>query len=218
MSDGRIVQTTHHHEYLPDHVGRKRINLQQASSPVNDRPTTAFPRCSANRSSATIWAATASARDFNTLRAAGNNVPWGIWSDGETLWVAGFADGKIYAYHMTTKARAADKEFDTLRAAGNNDPTGIWSDGTTMWVADLRDARIYAYNMPAASAGDAATDRAALVAFYNATGGANWGNNGNGKIEKKKVIEAIKDYLFGEGDEAISKGDVIRLINLYLFG
>ena len=29
------------------------------------------------------------------------------------------------------------------------------------------------------SAGDAATDRAALVALYNATGGANWGNNGN---------------------------------------
>ena len=82
----------------------------------------------------------------------------------------------------------------------------------------MRDARIYAYNMPAASAGDATTDRAALVAFYNATGGANWGNNGNGKIEKKKVIEAIKDYLFGEGDEAISKGDVIKLIKLYLFG
>ena len=30
-----------------------------------------------------------------------------------------------------------------------------------------------------ASAGDAASDRAALVALYNATGGANWGNNGN---------------------------------------
>ena len=28
------------------------------------------------------------------------------------------------------------------------------------------------------SAGDAASDRAALVALYNATGGANWGNNG----------------------------------------
>ena len=39
------------------------------------------------------------------------------------------------------------------------------------------DGKIYAYNMPAASAGDAATDRAALVALYNATGGANWGNN-----------------------------------------
>ena len=40
----------------------------------------------------------------------------------------------------------------------------------------------------------------------------------NGKIEKNEVIEAIKDYLFGEGDEAISKGDVIKLIKLYLFG
>ena len=30
-----------------------------------------------------------------------------------------------------------------------------------------------------ASGGDAATDRAALVALYNATGGANWGRNGN---------------------------------------
>ena len=29
------------------------------------------------------------------------------------------------------------------------------------------------------ASGDAATDRAALVAFYNATGGANWRNNGN---------------------------------------
>ena len=35
------------------------------------------------------------------------------------------------------------------------------------------------YCMPAASAGDAATDRAALVALYNATDGANWLNNGN---------------------------------------
>ena len=42
--------------------------------------------------------------------------------------------------------------------------------------------------------------------------------NNNGTIEKNEVIEAIKDYLFGEGDEAISKGDVIRLIKLYLFG
>ena len=46
-----------------------------------------------------------------------------------------------------------------------------------------------------------------------------WGKcDSNGTIEKKEVIEAIKDYLFGEGDEAISKGDVIKLIKLYLFG
>ena len=33
--------------------------------------------------------------------------------------------------------------------------------------------------MPSASAGDAASDRAPLVALYNATGGRNWRNNGN---------------------------------------
>ena len=94
------------------------------------------------------------------------------------MWVADWSGSKIYAYDMMTGARVPARDFNTLAAAGNNNPAGIWSDGTTMWVADLRDARIYAYNMPAASAGDAATDRAALVAFYNATGGANWGNNG----------------------------------------
>ena len=35
------------------------------------------------------------------------------------------------------------------------------------------------YCMPATTAGDAATDRAALAALYNATDGANWHNNGN---------------------------------------
>ena len=42
--------------------------------------------------------------------------------------------------------------------------------------------------------------------------------NNNGTIEKIEVIAAINDYLFGEGDEAISKSDVIKLIDLYLFG
>ena len=36
-------------------------------------------------------------------------------------------------------------------------------------------------------------------------------------FEKNEVIAAIH-YLFGEGDEAISRAEIIRLINLYLFG
>ena len=40
----------------------------------------------------------------------------------------------------------------------------------------------------------------------------------SGTIEKSEVIQAINDYLFGQGDAAISKPDVIRLIRLYLFG
>ena len=47
-----------------------------------------------------------------------------------------------------------------------------------------------------------------LVARYDA----------NGTIEEGEVIKAINDYLFGEGDEAISKAEVIEPINRYLFG
>ena len=43
-------------------------------------------------------------------------------------------------------------------------PRGIWSDGTTTWVSDSEDAKIYAYH----------AERDALVALYNAAGGANW--------------------------------------------
>lgn len=32
-------------------------------------------------------------RDFNTLEAAGNDYPTGIWSDGRTMWVADDAQG-----------------------------------------------------------------------------------------------------------------------------
>ena len=42
--------------------------------------------------------------------------------------------------------------------------------------------------------------------------------NQNGTIERSEVIAAINDYLFGRGDEAISKAEVIKLINLYLDG
>ena len=49
-----------------------------------------------------------------------------------------------------------------------------------------------------------------LIARYDA--------NGNGTIEKVEVIAAINDYLFGREDEAISKAEVIKLINLYLDG
>ena len=61
-----------------------------------------------------------SSKDFDTLSAAGNNFPIGIWSDGTTMWVADNTDSKIYAYNLATKARDSSKDFDTLSAAGNN--------------------------------------------------------------------------------------------------
>ena len=87
------------------------------------------------------------AADFNTLVGASNWAPQGIWSDDTTMWVADSFAGKIYAYDLSTKARASGKDFDALEAAGNTVPYSIWSDGTTMWVADLLDGKIYAYDM-----------------------------------------------------------------------
>ena len=83
------------------------------------------------------------AKDFDTLAAAGNNDPRGLWSDGATMWVADTGDedtgaDKLYAYDLDTKARVPAREFETLQGANNNAPTGIWSDGATMWVAEYR--------------------------------------------------------------------------------
>ena len=86
-------------------------------------------------------------KDFETLSAAGNHAPYGIWSDHTTMWVLDNNDNKIYAYKMSDKSRDTSKEFDTLNAAHNLNPTGIWSDGTTMWVTDWYDDKIYAYKM-----------------------------------------------------------------------
>ena len=115
-------------------------------------------------------------RDFDTLIAARNWGPRGIWSDGLTMWVADLRRDKVFAYDMATGARVPGREFNTLDAAGNWVPRGLWSDGTTMWVSDWEDDKIYAYPMAQA---ESAADRDALVAFYNATGGADWTNNTN---------------------------------------
>ena len=86
-------------------------------------------------------------KDFNsrTIGNAGNTNPQGIWSDGDTMWVADWDDDKIYAYDLEEKARVPAKDFNGLKAAGNEDPVGIWSDRTTMWVADYEDDKLYAY-------------------------------------------------------------------------
>ena len=49
--------------------------------------------------------------DFNTLHLAGNNSPWGVWSDGTTMWVIDNSDDKIYAYNLINKTRNTNKEI-----------------------------------------------------------------------------------------------------------
>ena len=70
-----------------------------------------------------------SAKDFDTLIAAGNENPQGLWSDGTTMWVADGGDGKLYTYRMPDRTPVSARDFETLSAAGNGNPRDIWSDG-----------------------------------------------------------------------------------------
>ena len=112
------------------------------------------------------------ALDLDGLKAARNNDPYGIWSDGTTMWVADFDDNKIYAYNTDGTGDSA-KDFDTLSAAGNNSPYGIWSDGMTMWVADIADDKLYAYRMSDQSR-DSGQDFDTLDAAGNTFPGGIW--------------------------------------------
>ena len=82
-------------------------------------------------------------RDFDTLDDAGNRRPFGIWSNGTTMWVADDRADKIYAYAQWPRIEA----FTSLHA-DNDVPDGIWSNGLTMWVTDVVETHtIFAYRM-----------------------------------------------------------------------
>ena len=86
-------------------------------------------------------------RDVEEL-AAGNTMATGVWSDGETLWVADNADGAgdaVYAYDLATGERLEEREFELAEA--NRAPRGIWSDRETVWVSDSGQERLFAYDL-----------------------------------------------------------------------
>ena len=88
-----------------------------------------------------------SSKDFTTLSAAGNGAPTGLCSDGTTMFVVDWADNKVYAYTLSTKARDATK--DITLAGGNTKAEGVWCDATTVWVAEddfTGSNDIFAYN------------------------------------------------------------------------
>ena len=94
--------------------------------------------------------------DLNCTLAAGNAEPTGVWSDGETFFVAdknvGSEGVQIWAYDRSTCTRDTNRQFlqSDLQVNGANIDNiwGIWSDGRTMWVMDQDSGNIYSYNMP----------------------------------------------------------------------
>ena len=72
----------------------------------------------------------------------------GVWTDGQTMWVADDESNKLYAYKVTPGADHGDRDSDkdiTL-ASDNLAPRGIWSNGETMWVNQII-GKIFAYHL-----------------------------------------------------------------------
>ena len=86
-------------------------------------------------------------RDIEALNA-GHSWPTGMWSDGETLWIAENgqgADDALYAYELESGERVEEREFELDES--NRAPRGLWSDGETMWISDSGQDRLYAYEL-----------------------------------------------------------------------
>ncbi len=121
------------------------------------------------------------AKDFNTLQAAGNEHPGGIWSDGVTMWVSD--DRKLYAYSLKTKKRTAVLDYDTLKDADANiTPTGIWSDGATVWVADAN-GKIFSFNMPPPVSYDSDSDGLIDISTLAQLNAIRWDVDGDGTVD-----------------------------------
>ena len=150
-------------------------------------------------------------KDFNTLYAAGNDYPTGIWSDGTTMWVADWTDEKIYAYSVATKARDSSRDFNTLNGAGNDHPVGIWSNGTTMWVVDNSDDKIYAYDLVTRSR--AASNDFDTLAADNQDPASLWSDG-----TTMWVLDALdeKIYAYDLATKAIDVGKELSVRNLPL--
>ena len=82
-----------------------------------------------------------SALDFDDLS---DNVPFGLWSDGATLWSAAWWSGGLVAFDLDTQGRLSAQDIAT--ASDNPSPTGLWSDGVTLWASDY-DGGVYAYRL-----------------------------------------------------------------------
>ena len=137
-------------------------------------------------------------RDIEELDG-GNDWPTGLWSDGETLWIAENgqgADDEVYAYDLATGERVESREFalaDTNRA-----PRGIWSDGETVWVSDSGRERLFAYRL---ADGERVEEREFALAEGNSDARGIWSDG-----ETMWVLDGVKDSLFAYD---IASGDLL---------
>ena len=127
-------------------------------------------------------------RDIESLDPD-NELPTGIWSDGETLWViensASGAD-RVFAYDLLTGERQQDAEFEL--ESRNRFSHGIWSDGETVWVADSGQDMLFAYVLESGERNEA---REFELAERNRDPRGIWSDG-----ETMYVLDSVKDALF----------------------
>ena len=127
-------------------------------------------------------------RDLEELDAA-NGSPTGLWSDGETLWIAENGDGAddaIYAYDLTSGERVEEREFELDER--NRAPRGVWSDRTTIWVSDSGRERLFAYRL---ADGERLEEREFALAAGNSDARGIWSDE-----ETMWVLDGRADALF----------------------
>ena len=135
-------------------------------------------------------------RDIEELDG-GNDWPTGLWSDGETLWIAENgqgADDEVYAYDRASGERLSEREF-TL-ADTNRAPRGIWSDGETVWVSDSGRERLFAYDL---ATGERLEEREFALAEGNSDARGIW-SDGETMWVLDGRADALFAYDFGSGE------------------
>ena len=118
-----------------------------------------------------------------------NDLPTGIWSDGETLWVlensAGGAD-LVFAYALATGERREAREFVLDRR--NRFAHGIWSDGEIVWIADSGQDLLFAYRL---QSGERLEDREIALSDRNRDPRGIWSDG-----LTIYVVDSVEDALF----------------------
>ena len=127
-------------------------------------------------------------RDFESLDGE-NDLPTGLWSNGETLWViensASGADA-LFAYALEGGERRPEHEF--ALDPRNRFSHGIWSDRETLWVADSGQDRLFAYDL---AGGERRVDRDLELAERNRDPRGIWSDR-----VVWYVLDSIKRSLF----------------------
>ena len=125
----------------------------------------------------------------------GNDWPTGLWSDGETLWIAENGQGTddaVYAYDLASGERVEEREFDLAEA--NRAPRGIWSDRSVVWVSDSGRERLFAYDL---ATGERLEEREFALAERNADARGIWSDE-----ETMWVLDSRAGALFAYGFES----------------